>query len=49
MNKLNYPNVMNLDLVNIIILMLIKWDKLYIQDLKVQNVIKWVEKRDSKE
>lgn len=40
---------MNLDLVNIIILMLIKWDKLYIQDLKVLNVIKWVEKRDLKE
>lgn len=49
MNKLNYPNVMNLDLGNIIILMLIKWDKLCIHDLKVQNVIKWVEKRDSKE
>lgn len=49
MNKLNYPNVMNLDLGNIIILMLIKWDKLCIQDLKVQNVIKWVEKKDSKE
>lgn len=49
MNKHNYLNVMNLDLVNIIILMLIKWDKLYIQDLKVLNVIKWVEKRDLKE
>lgn len=40
---------MNLDLDNIIILMLIKRDKLYIQDLKVLNVIKWGEKRDLKE
>lgn len=49
MSKPNYLKEMFQVLDNIIILISIRWDKLNIQDLKVQNVIKLAKKKDSNE